>query len=97
MFTAIKYIYSFLWEYFFGKDNLQTSYKKSKSRLVMFIIIIILLIYSIFTTKRLYNVSADLVELRKQCIVETKVTNVEEKEYNRRDEILKSLELGDKK
>ena len=56
----------FLWEVFMGKDNFKQMYKKDKKRIFMFIILILLSVYSVTVTKRLIQISNTHVKLKQE-------------------------------
>lgn len=66
MFFTLRVIWMFLWEVFMGKDDYKTVMKKDKRRIVMFILLFVLLGYSIFVTKRLVQIGHQYVTMENQ-------------------------------
>lgn len=68
MLLFIKAVWYFLWEVFMGKDKVKTAYRKDRKRFYMFLVLVVLSIYSVFITRRVITISHEHVTLKQELV-----------------------------
>lgn len=68
MLLFTKAVWYFLWEVFMGKDAVKTAYRKDRKRFYMFLVLVVLSIYSVFITRRVVTISHELVTLKQELV-----------------------------
>ena len=63
-----KAVWYFLWEVFMGKDTVKTAYRKDRKRFYMFLVLVVLSIYSVFITRRVITISHEHVTLKQELV-----------------------------
>ena len=68
MLLFTKAVWYFLWEVFMGKDTVKTAYRKDRKRFYMFLVLVVLSIYSVFITRRVVTISHEHVTLKQELV-----------------------------
>ena len=68
MLLFTKAVWYFLWEVFMGKDTVKTAYRKDRKRFYMFLVLVVLSIYSVFITRRVVAISHEHVTLKQELV-----------------------------
>ena len=68
MLLFTKAVWYFLWEVFMGKDTVKTSYRNDRKRFYMFLVLVVLSIYSVFITHRVITISHEYVTLKQELV-----------------------------
>ena len=68
MLLFTKAVWYFLWEVFMGKDTAKTAYRKDRKRFYMFLVLVVLSIYSVFLTYRVVTISHEHVTLKQELV-----------------------------
>lgn len=62
--SLLKMVWMFLWEVFMGEQDFKETYKKDKTKILMFSIMVFSLFMNYFTIKRIISISNELVMFR---------------------------------
>ena len=68
MLLFTKAVWYFLWEVFMGKATVKTAYRKDRKRFYMFLVLVVLSIYSVFITRRVITISHEYVTLKQELV-----------------------------